>query len=449
MQRSLLAPLSNHLRNLRYNYLFLPGLIALALGLLALGLTQLDRAAGADGVLSLFPAGPPGARTVLTTIAAAVATVAGVSFSITIVSLQLVSQQFTPRALRGFLGDRLNQVIAGLFIGVVLYCLAALRSVEEEPEAFVPGLTVTLAILLAFTALAFLLVFLHHMGHSIQVENIAKAIAEDTFSATETLYPGTYGEATDADPDELVQSWQRAAEPSVVYPGKAGYVQALDDIPATIAGRSFRIELLVAPGEFVTERHPIARVWAQPQADTKACAKAIQRAILISPERDLKQDVGYGIRQLADIAVKALSPSINDPTTATTCIGYLQAILERVAASPPPGSVRSFPDQDVTIVMPHDTFADYLEALIQISRYVTADARAVDALLHAALRVAQAAAAAQAPDRTRAVTEAATRIARRALDSETLDDHESEAVIALLNAFPSAVPASPLKEATP
>ncbi len=432
MPRSLLAGLTNHLRNLRYNYLALPGLIAVALAALAAGLTQVDRLGGDNGVLALFPAGPPAARAVLQTIATAVATVAGVSFSITIVSLQLVSQQFTPRALRGFLGDRLNQTVAGVFIGVFLYSLVALRSVEDD--GFMPGLTVSVGVALAFVALALLLVFVHHMGHSIQVETIAREIGDETLAASSELYPSSYGEpVADEDPEELVERWRSEEEPTVVYPERPGYVQSLDDVPGTISGGSFRVEILVAPGDFVTERHPLVHVWTT--ADRDECAKALRRAIAIGADRDLKQDVGYGIRQLTDIAVKALSPSINDPTTATTCIGYVQAILERLAESPPPATVRRFPEQDVTMVMRRDAFADYLEALIQISRYATADARAVNALLHAALRVAQAAEAAEAPSYAQAARDAGARIARRSLRSDALDEHEREAIAALCDRF--------------
>ncbi len=218
MPRSLLAAVTKGLRNLRYNYLFLPGLIALAFAALAAGLTWIDRRGGEDGVLALFPAGPAAAGAVLATIAAAVATVAGVSFSITIVSLQLVSQQFTPRALRGFLGDRLNQTIAGVFVGVFLYCLVALRAVEEEPNGFLPGLTISVAVALAFLALALLLVFIHHVGHSIQVSNIAKRIADATMAAARHPYPGSYGEVENEDADELVARWEREMAPTLVHP---------------------------------------------------------------------------------------------------------------------------------------------------------------------------------------------------------------------------------------
>ena len=442
MPRSLLAALTNRLRNLRYNYLFLPGLLALAFAALAAGLTHVDRLGESEGVLALFPAGPPAARTVLATIATAVATVAGVAFSITIVSLQLVSQQFTPRALRGFLGDRLNQAIAGAFVGVFLYCLVALRAVAEGEEAFLPGLTVSVAVGLAFMSLALLLVFIHHMGHSIQVSNIAKGIADATTAAARRPYPGSYGAAVeDEDADALVAQWEQEARPTVVHPEEAGFVQSVDNVPAAIEGRSFRVELLVTPGDFVTPRHPVARVWTG--ADPDACAKALRRAIAVTSERDLEQDVGYGVRQLADIAVKALSPSVNDPTTATTCIGYLQGILELLAAQPEPSLVRRYGREDVTLVLRRDTFPDYLEALVQISRYATSDARVVQALLQAALRVAQAAAEADAGGKAAAAARVGTRIARRALGSDRLDAEEREAVAEMLHRLPALAATSP------
>ena len=238
MPRSLLATLTNALRNLRYSYLFLPGLIALGFVLLAAILTNVDRAGGSDGVASLFPAGAPAARIVLSTIGASLATVVGVAFSITIVSLQLVSQQFTPRALRGFLGDRLNQTVAGIFIGGFLYSLVALRTIEEGRDPFVPGLTVTVGVATAFVALAFLLVFVHHLGHSIDVSNIVSGIAEATTRSLDRLYPETYGEAVDSDdPAALAERWHAERPPVAVHADRPGFVQALDDLPSTISGR--------------------------------------------------------------------------------------------------------------------------------------------------------------------------------------------------------------------
>ncbi|MBW3593679.1 MAG: DUF2254 domain-containing protein, partial [Actinobacteria bacterium] len=310
MPRSLVATLTNALRNLRYSYLFLPGLIALAFSLVAIALTTVERVVGGDELVSIFPAGPEAARSVLTTIGATLATIVGVAFSITIVSLQLVSQQYTPRAVRGFLGDRLNQTVAGIFIGGFLYALVALRTVEDAPDPFVPRLTVTISVVIAFVALAFLLVFVHHMGHSIDVANIVSRIGGATIDSLDPLYPDSYGEPDDVDAAALVQEWHSGDSPTVVRPDRPGFVQALDDIPGTISGRSFRIELLVSPGDFVTERHPLANVWTN--GDGAECAKAVSRAIAVASEREMTQDTAYGIRQLVDIAVKALSPGMND-----------------------------------------------------------------------------------------------------------------------------------------
>jgi len=144
-----------------------------------------------------------------------------------------------------------------------------------------------------------------------------------------------------------------------------------------------------------------------------------------------------GLRQLADIAVKALSPSVNDPTTATTCIGYLQAILEQLAAQVQPAAVRRYPDMNVTLVMRPPGFVTHLEALVQIGRYATTDARVVEVLLHATHRVAQAAMEAGATEYAAEARLVTNRIARRALGSDTLDEEERAAVTAFVGRFPA------------
>jgi len=430
VSRSLLAAVSNSVRNLRYSYLFLPALVALAFAGLGVVMAVVDGLVAERLTRLAFPGGPSAARSLLATIATSAATVAGVSFSITVVTLQLVSQQFSPRALRTFLGDRLNQIVAGIFIGVFLYCLVLMRSIRDDGE-FAAGISVLLAIVLAFVALAALLVFINHMGHAIQVSEISDRIAYATLQSIERLFPEEYGDPVASDDaDEVVAAWRRDGEPTLVYPRRPGFVQAVDDIPSTIEGRSFRIEILVSPGDFVTERHPLAAVWTD--ADAEACSVALRRAVAVSNERDLHQDTAYGVRQLADIAVKALSPSVNDPTTATTCVGYLQGILERLAERRWPADVRRFEDRDVTIVFRAPAFREYVEALVQIGRYAE-DARVVHSLVAACQRIAEAAAEANAPDRVAAVVDAAERIVARA---DALDETERAQIEELVRALP-------------
>ncbi|HZG36959.1 MAG TPA: DUF2254 domain-containing protein [Gaiellaceae bacterium] len=429
MGRSLAAAAQTRAARLRYSYLFLPGLMSLAFTALAGLLVWADLAAGAEGVVDVFPAGASAARTVLSVIAGSLITVAGVAFSITIVSLQLVSQQFTPRALRTFLGDRLNQAVAGFFIGIFLYCLVVLTAVKEGDDTTVPGLSMLVALVLAAVALGMLLVFIDHMAHAIQVSEIASRVAHQTLQAAAAPYPSSYGTPLDEDPADVRARWEAEREPLLVFPERPGFVETVDDIPGTIGGRGFRIALLVKPGDFVTENHPLAAVW--PSAGADGCEQALRRAVAVAAERDLSQDIAYGIRQLTDIAVRALSPSVNDPTTATTCIGYIQAILERLASTELPPQVRVFPDQDVTLLLPRHGVESYLESLLQISRYA-ADARVADALLRATLRVAEAGRRGGHDEWARAAAAVARRIHDRATERGVLDRPEQEALDRLL-----------------
>lgn len=419
--RPLLAGLEGRLRHLQYSYLFVPGLIAAGLGALAVALTRIDRTGGESGVLALFPAGPTAAGAVLSTIATAVATVAAVSFSITVVSLQLVSQQFTPRALRGFLSDRLNQAIAGYFVGVFAYCLVALRAVEAgNRDAFLPGLTVTVAVVLALIALGLLLVFIDHMGRSIQVSEIARRIADRTLASAAAPYPAFGEELMGEDPAVLVRRWSRTTEPTLVYAERTGFVQAIDDVHRIGSQGSLSVELQVAPGDFVTAQQPVARVWGENAAD--GCATALRGSIRVGSERVPDQDVGYGIRQLTDIAVRALSPGFNDPTTATTCISYLRSILEELATRPPPAPVRCFGDRRLVVVAAVQQFADHMEALVEIGRYAARHESVVDTLLDAAGRISQLASERGSEVNAGVAADARARIAAAAKPWPEFDD---------------------------
>jgi uncharacterized membrane protein len=418
--------LRSQLLELRSAFWTLPSLITAVMVALAVLLIEIDRRSGPDGTDWAFSGDAEAARGILSTIAGSLITVAGLSFSITIVTLQLVSQQFTPRALRNFLGDRLNQSVAGVFVGVFLYSLVVLTAVEEGEEPFVPGVSLLVAFLLALAALAMLFVFINHMAHSIQVSSITSRIARLTLRAAEELYPAGYGEAGDEEPEEVLRRWRGERQPQLVHPDRPGFVQSVGDLAGTIGGSGFRIALHVGPGDFVTENDPLASVWPP----TDGCEQAVRRAVAVASARDVEQDVAYGLRQLTDIAVRALSPSVNDPTTAATCIGYVQAILERLAATALPAEVRRFPERDATLILPRKDEQAYLEALVQISRYAE-DARVLDALLRATGRVRDAAVASGQLRWAAAAETTAGRIHGRVLANERLDPQERAALDAL------------------
>ncbi len=172
-----------------------------------------------------------------------------------------------------------------------------------------------------------------------------------------------------------------------------------------------------APGDFVTPGNPIALVWGS-EIDEDAVVTAVREGFRIDNERDLAQDAGYGIRQLADIALRALSPGVNDPTTALNCIGYLQAILERLVVRDFPGAIRKNEETGVTVIARHRSFDEYIaDAFIEVGRYSTTDARVAVALIDAIGSIQRLANSVGATDRAASAKNAAENIGRPAIEA--------------------------------
>lgn len=401
------------LGGLRYGFLFGPGLVAIAFVALAQLLIFIDRAGGPHG-LTGFDGDAPAARTILSTIAGSLITVAGLTFSITVVSLQLVSQQFSPRALRNFLADRLNQLVAGSFVGIFAYCLLVLRTVRGgsgHAGGFVPSLSISVAIALGVVTVGLLLVFIHHMSQTLQLSSIAGGIAHSTLATVNHLYPDPYRHAVESPGEAVLRDWQQDSRPRRVYPARPGYVQsiALQDWPAD----STRLQVLVAAGDFVTELTPVAVSWDRSSVPTARLAESI----VIANERDAAQDVDYGLRQLADIAIKALSPGVNDPTTACTCIEYLRAVMERLASASVPETIRIVPRPELTVIARRRSFEEYTDtAFVQVARYATRDTRVTATLLRALTAIADAARDAGAHPRMTYLKTVADQAARPAIE---------------------------------
>jgi uncharacterized membrane protein len=440
---ALLHGLRARLRGLRYGLLLVPGGITLALLGLGIVLSTVERQSGFRGFDVLFEGDPSTARTTLTTIAGAVATVAGVSFSITIVTLQLVSQQFSPRALRTFLADRITQVMVGTFVGTFAYVLAVLRVVRDRGsghESFVPAVSVSVGMLLAVASLAVLLVFLHHMARVIQVSEMSAEITRATLSSLDTIFPETFGEAEDEDPEPLLDRWRAEREPRRVMPSRPGYIQSvmLDDLPRHFGGPGARLHVTAPPGAFVGLQDPLAEIW--PAGEDSGLERAVRAAVVVHSSRDVFQDPLYGIRQLADIAVKAISPAVNDPSTAWTNIRYIGSIVERLAGRAFPSRVRRYEVDggEVVVVVDRAEFEDYIDiGFVQIGRYSSGDARVVGVLLEMLWDVAAAAVAAGAHERLEPVLAAAEAIAGPALE-DVRTEHDREEIRRRLDAVREA-----------
>lgn len=349
----------------RHSLWFVPTLSTLASAAAALLLIWVSSETDveATNLPLLFSAGVDGARAMLQAIAGSIITVAGVVFSITIVALQLTSTQFSPRVLRNFLRDRSTQWVLGSFMGTFTYTLLVLRSIRSEDEsaaAFVPAFAISGALVLTFISLGMLIYFIHHISVRIQVTSIVASVADDSLETLQRL-AHRWGEDED-------RAWQPAAEPTgptvppsgglsiadtraseTLLPAReSGYLQFVD-IGALVAAASEaqgRLRLLIAPGVWLQEGVPCAafKAEADTEVDRDLLRDALAEGLGVGHERSMSEDVAFGIQQLVDIAIKALSPSINDPTTAINCVDRLVQIL--VAAGTSSDAPRAFADAE-------------------------------------------------------------------------------------------------------
>ncbi len=320
----------------RSSFWFVPAVIVLGAVGLATGLIALDATVElhVDKRWPLiFGSGASGARGLLSSVAGSMITVAGVVFSITIVALALSSSQYTSRVLRNFMRDRLNQSVLGVFVGVFAYCLVVLRTIRGGDEgAFVPSLAVMGGLVLAFVGIAFLIFFIHHVAISIQASNIIASVAEETIVAVDHLFPKGLGAS--ADDDDRNDAMSLGDQPWSAIPAlRTGYIENING-GALLAlaqkhGTILRMERGI--GDFVVDGDPLASVASPVGFDEEATAD-LNAGFFIGRQRTVQQDAAFGIRQIVDIAMKALSPGINDSTTAVMCVDYLAAILTRLAA---------------------------------------------------------------------------------------------------------------------
>ena len=308
--------------NLADTFWLLPAVLVVAGILLGLGMVALDRSGLVPQALIdspwLYNGGGTGARTLLGAVASSTIGVAGTVFSITIAALSLAAGQMGPRLLRNFVSDRGNQFTLGAFLGTFSYALMVLRSVRTQDEGvFVPHAALTVGILLAFLCVGVLVFFVGHMAGRINVDTMIELVSDDLSDAVASL---TVSEAPATD------IWVPLGTAAVVVTDpRRGYLQELDrEALATWAtAKGVRIELLVRPGDFVFPGQVIAR--AQPAVE--GLGDAVRRATALGGQRVSRADLEHPVRQLVEIAVRALSPGINDPHTAISVLDRLGAAL--------------------------------------------------------------------------------------------------------------------------
>jgi uncharacterized membrane protein len=319
--------------DLRSSLWFLPLLIVAGMVALAFGLIELDQSVHRRLISAwprFFADDPEGARAMLSAIAGSMITVAGVVFSITIVALAQTSTQYSPRVLRNFMRDRSNQSVLGTFVGIFAYCLVVLRNITGAIDnAFFPSLATLVGFVLALLGISFLIFFIHHIATSIQASEMIAAITSETIRVLNAMFPEKA--QPHLPPEE--NSPAMADVPWQVVPATStGYVQRIENARLLHLARERNVCLRMecGIGEFVIAGQPLVSVSGlQPD---HAFIRAINANYGIDSYRTVDQDPAFGVRQIVDIALKALSPGINDTGTALTCIDYLSAIFSRMAS---------------------------------------------------------------------------------------------------------------------
>lgn len=333
---------------LRTNFWFLPALLVAAAVALSLLLLELDSRIEADVTSNfylVYTFGAEGARAVLSAIASSMITVAGLTFSVTMLTLQLASSQFGPRLLRNFMRDRGNQIVLGSFIATFVYCLLVLRTVRGgNGSTFVPHLSVAFGVLLAIASLAVLIYFIHHVANSIRIETQLAQLAAEVAKAIDALYPQELGREPAQKPDRP----KTPAPPDFqtrrrcIGSQQAGYVQSVDAPTLMRAATKYALIVRVEtrPGAFMVPDDPLLSVYPAERVD-EDIAKELADAVIIGPERTPDQDLEFSIRRIVEIAQRALSPGTNDPTTALYCLDRLREAFLRLARRDIPSAERA------------------------------------------------------------------------------------------------------------
>lgn len=305
--------------------------------------------------LLLYGGGAEGARAVLGTIASSMMTVAGVVFSITIVALTLASQQFGPRILRNFMEDTGNQIVLGTFIATFVYCLLVARTVRGgDDHQFVPHIAVTGGVFLAIISLGVLIYFIHHVANSIRAETILARVAADLDAAIDRLYPEEIGEEAAPGAWEIDPEYTLRTE---VVASRDGYLQVIDDeaVMEIAVNSGTILEFLVQPSDFIERGDVLAEVYSRGPIDQRT-TESLERAFRIGTGRSPVQDAAFPLRQIVEVAVRALSPGVNDPFTAMNAIDRIAAGLRRLGRRRFPSAVRHDAEGNLRVIAPHKEY---------------------------------------------------------------------------------------------
>lgn len=348
------------------SFWFMPGLLVLGCMGLAHLTVYLDQEMfffSASFNPWLYAGDTDGARTFLTAVGASVITVAGVTFSITMVALTITSSQYGPRLLRNFMKDRPNQIVLGSFIGTFVYCLLVSNAVGAiSAEGKVPKLAVSVGILLTIIDLGLLVYFLHHMAASIQATSIVDRAYQDLLSAIDRMLPK--GKVSSLPAELQPDAAPKLRNDSPTIPAVLdGYLKAINEegLMDLAVEHDLVIQSRYRPGDFIFSRTILVCYFPQRDFDFDF-EKAVRKCFIVGVQRTPLQDIEFSITQLVEVALRALSPGINDAFTAMNCLDRLGEAVSVIAARPFPQSLRCDSDGRPRLIMDVTSFEGVMNA---------------------------------------------------------------------------------------
>lgn len=345
----------------RDSLFFFPALFVVAAVVVAQTMLEVDERVSLDSVPSFLRFTVDSARALLSTVAGATVTVTGVVFALTAVSVQLASGQFSPRVVRGFLRDRAIQAGIGFMVATFTYSLIVLRAVRspdgDGASDVVPNLSAGLALALAVGMILTILAYVNHTAQSLQATQLIGNITTGAVALVRKRFP----DVGQAEPERAVSPEAALGPGRRVAAPRSGWLQQLSEtalLGALPDGGVARVE--VRTGSFVHAGTRLCTVWAK-GADSAAVDEDVAEAFAIGRARTMQQDVSFGIRQLTDIALRALSTGVNDATTAYECIVHLGEVLYEILRRDLPPTTRAGSGGRF-VLRPHEpTHADYVD----------------------------------------------------------------------------------------
>lgn len=379
---------SSRFSPLRESMWFVPGLMVLGAVLVAQGVIWLDLwldERAADVLPDAFLLGVEGSRGILVAVGGSVLAVAATTFSITMSVIATASSTYGPRLVRNFMADRSNQRVLGLFVATFVYCLMVMRRVQDATDGitFVPHVAVYGALVLALASVAALVYFLHHISDVIQVSTLIRRVRTELERAVDAVYGSGAADRVPASP--------LGAADAVVLAPRAGYVTSVDAPTLARAAEGVGVaQLTVAPGTHVMAGEALARV-----RGAEEMSRLVVEHVHIGDTRTPAQDVGFAVQQLLEMAVRAVSPSTNDPYTARNVVEELASGLVPAMRHPAPGAGWADGEGVVRVIWPVPSGTALVDLVFDdLRNYAAGD----PAVVHASLRLAARIARVAAPD---------------------------------------------------